>query len=264
MFLSLLILPLAQAADTRAVSVPCIPDPGVVLDGRLDEPAWQQVALITEFTRWVPSVGGAPPGRTELRVFYDKRRIYFGFIVEDPEPDKLRAHVSPREEVNSDDQVSVLLDPFLDRKSAYAFWINALGVQQDFRDSVTGDFNLAWDTVWWTKGVRTPTGYTVEMALPWKSLPYPRDEVQQWGLIVNRNVAREDTYFSWPSLNPTAANIIGQEGLLTDLRPPVDRLRLEAMPTLTAHQSWARDAQDGTFQAEDPWAHTVDPGLDLR
>jgi len=264
MFLSLLILPHALAADARETSVPYIPDPGIVLDGRLDEPAWQQAALITDFARWVPSVGGPPPGRTEVRVFYDKRRLYFGFLVEDPEPDRIRAHVSPREEVNADDQISVLLDPFLDRKSAYAFWINALGVQQDFRDSVTGDFNLAWDTVWWTKGVRTPTGYTVEMALPWKSLPYPRDDVQQWGVIFNRNVAREDTYFSWPSLNPTAANVIAQEGLLTDLRPPVDRLRLEAMPTLTAHQSWARDAQDGRFQAEDPWAQTVDPGLDLR
>lgn len=264
MFLSLLILPPALAADDREVSVPFVPDPEIVLDGHLDEPAWQQAAVITEFTRWVPSAGGPPPGRTEMRVFYDKRRIYFGFVVEDPEPDKIRAHVTPREEVNADDQVSVLLDPFLDRKSAYAFWINALGVQQDFRDSVTGDFNLAWDTVWWTKGLRTPTGYTVEMSLPWKSLPYPRDAVQSWGIIVNRNVAREDTYFSWPSVNPSAANIIAQEGLLTDLKPPIDRLRLEAMPTLTAHQSWARDDQDGSFQAEDPWGKVLDPGLDLR
>lgn len=261
--LALLFAPLAVAADTPRITIPHVADAAITVDGRLDEPAWATATVVSDFVRWAPSAGGPPPGRTEARLHYDDRKLYIGFVVED-DPALLRASVAPREDVNNDDQVSFSLDPFLDRKSAYAFWINPLGVQQDFRDSVTGDFNLAWDAVWQSKGVLTETGYVVEIALPWKSLPYPRDEVQSWGIMLQRNIARDGTYFAWPALDIQAANVIAQEAELVELRPPVNRLRLEAMPTLTAHQSWSRAEQDGAFAAEKVALDIADPGLDLR
>ncbi len=254
----LLLLPLALAEEPPRVSVPHVDDAAITVDGHLDEPAWAQATVITELVRWAPSAGGPPPGSTEVRLIADDRRLYLGFTVQDPEPQRLRAHVAPREDVDADDQIGFSLDPFLDRKSAYSFWVNPLGVQQDFRDSVTGDFNLAWDAVWSSKGRLTEDGYVVEVALPWKSLPYPRDEEQVWGVMLNRGVARDGTWYAWPKLDIEAANVIAQEAELV-VRPPTDRLRLELLPTLTGHQTWTQ-GEPVHHEALD----VVEPGLDLR
>src|SRR2546426_1086562 len=40
----------------------------IVLDGKLDEPAWRTAAVVTEFTQFDPDEGKRPSQRTEVRI----------------------------------------------------------------------------------------------------------------------------------------------------------------------------------------------------
>ena len=82
--------------------------------------------------------------------------------------------ISPREDVNDDDQVGIYLDPIGDGRTGYIFYLNPLGIQQDIRYS-NGQWMVNWNTIFDTKGTVTETGYTIEMALPFKSLQYTED-----------------------------------------------------------------------------------------
>ena len=233
----------------------------IVIDGRLDEGVWQRAAVVTDFQRWRPEPGGAAPGRTEARIWFDTKQIYFGFICDDPEPGRVRAHVMPREDIDEDDQIGVLLDTFDDQRTAYAFWVNAAGVQQDYRDSVSSGPNFAWDTIWSSAAVRTETGYTVEIAIPWDSLWYPRSPTQDWGIVLQRKIPALDAYYAWPALDRDKAGFYEQEAHLTGVAPPDTGLRLEINPTLTARQTWAADESTGEMarQIQEGPLHGVAP-----
>lgn len=249
-----------------ALDIPSFEGADVVIDGRLDEQVWQRAAVVTGFQRWRPAPGGEAPGRTEARIWSDEDQIYFGFICDDPEPGRVRAHVMPREDIDDDDQIGVHLDTFDDQRTAYAFWVNAAGVQQDFRDSVSSGPNFAWDTLWSSRAVRTETGYTVEIAIPWDSLWYPRAEVQTWGVVLQRKIPALDEYYAWPVLDRNKAGFYEQEAHLVGVRPPDTGLRLEIMPTLTARQTWSLDEASGEVRrdVEEGPLRGVAPGVDLR
>lgn len=263
--LALLVTGLALAAPPT-VAPPLLLDQRVQIDGRLDEEAWSQAAVLDTFTRWRPVPGGPSPGRTEARIWYDADRLYFGFICEDPDPSRIRAHVMPREDINADDQIGITLDTFSDQRSAFSFWVNALGVQQDYRETVSNGPNFAWDVVWQSKAVRTERGYTVEVAIPWKSLWFPDAPEQAWGLVLQRKIPAENEYYSWPTLDHDKPSALMQAGALVGLKPPGRALRLELMPTLTAGRSWSStEGQVGlTPNAVERWTDVVSPGLDLR
>lgn len=263
--LPLLLALSARAAEPPALATPYLPGEAVEIDGVLDEAVWQKAAVVDDFRRWRPTAGGPSAGLTEARIWYDEHRVYFGFTCEDPDPSRVRAHVLPREDINIDDQIGIQLDTFYDQRSAFVFWVNALGVQQDFRNSVSTGPLFQWDTVWQSRGVRTERGYTVEVAIPWKSLRYPSSEPQEWGVILQRKVAADGEYFSWPALDPNTSNTYQQAARLTGMRPPDAGARLEIIPSLTTTSRWARDDADELgWQPPARWTDLASPGLDLR
>src|SRR5688572_8775097 len=105
---------------------------GITVDGVLDEANWASAEPARDFLRFQPAEGGAPPGTTEVRFLQDGQALYVGIRVRDAGY-AVRARVSPREDINSDDQVGVYLDTFDDGRSGYVFYLNPLGIQQDAR-----------------------------------------------------------------------------------------------------------------------------------
>ena len=264
--LPLILASAAFAADRPAISAPYLPGQEVHVDGALDEAAWAQATLISDFTQWRPQAGGPSPGKTEARIWYDDRHLYIGFVCVSDRPEEIRAHVMPREDINHDDQVGVYLDTFLDGRTGYGLWANAEGVQQDYRVSGYGMPNFAWDTVWTSETTRQDDGYVVEIAIDWKSLRFQRAEVQTWGIILQRKIPARGTYYAWPALDRNQTTTTSQSALLVDLRPPTRQARLELMPVLTASRVWSRDDLDQPL-APEPVDRPVDalsPGLDLR
>ena len=103
---------LRALADSRRMYCVSV-DSAPVIDGALDDAAWQQAAWADDFF-WYGKLEGQPsPQRTVAYACASKTHLYFGFRCYDTEPDKIVATQTKRQgELYSDDHVEVSLDPY--------------------------------------------------------------------------------------------------------------------------------------------------------
>jgi len=163
----------------------------IVIDGRLDEPDWQQAAQHTRFLAYsAPGVQLADP-QTTMQVLFDDRAIYFGFVAMEPLMDRLRAAVAEPNadiEVYSDDSIELMLapDPGADRYFHFVF--NALG---NYGDRLMQHAGAAADASWHagldSAGSRGPDRYTVEVRIPFSQLEFSVKVGTTWRFQVARN-----------------------------------------------------------------------------
>ncbi|MCA9489348.1 MAG: carbohydrate binding family 9 domain-containing protein [Myxococcales bacterium] len=243
---------------------------GIVLDGVLDEAAWSGAAPVTDFVRFRPTAGGAPPGRTEVRFLQDDQAFYVGIRVSGTD-DPVRARISPREDINSDDQVGIYLDTYHDQRSGYVFYLNPLGIQQDIRVNGSNDWSVSWDTVLRSRGRVDDDGrgYTIELAIPWRSLKFRPGSEQTWGVMLTRKVPGLGAKYAYPVLQEGHPALWSQEAELRGVRPPRAGSGLELIPSLLTGRSWTTDPVTGappdlSAWGGVPWTETVRPSLDLR
>ena len=172
----------------------------IKVDGRLDEPLWLKAEPATNFRMEKPKEGAPASERTEVRVLFDDRNIYFGIHAFDSEPDKINARELTRDaNFANDDKIEILLDTSRDRRNAYRFAVNPLGTQQDALITDEGRFiNLTWDAAWLSTGRIDADGYTVEIAIPLTTLRY-KDGLDSWGFNVARIIRRKNEENLWTS-----------------------------------------------------------------
>lgn len=181
-----------------------------------------QMTKVTGFVQRNPHDGAPVSQRTEAYIGYDQRNLYVVFICFD-DPAKVRSHKARREDVTDDDTVEVMLDTFHDRRRAYAFQINPLGVQWDAiwseapHEEVGGNFDTSWDTVWYSQGRLTPEGYVASITVPFRSLRFPPNKEQSWGIILYRGIVRENEDSFWPQISQRYEGRLDQAATLTGL-----------------------------------------------
>ncbi len=175
-----------------------VTDDSVTIDGVLDDAAWAN-ALVVELDYEIsPGENATPPVRTEVLLTHTREYLYVAFRAFDPDPSAIRAHLSDRDDIFGDDSVSILLDTFNDELRAFEFECNPLGIQRDAmqNDASEGDRrhwggDESWDVIWESAGQITEWGYTVEMAIPFNALSFPRANGEQiWGFILSRDYPR--------------------------------------------------------------------------
>jgi hypothetical protein len=165
------------------------------VDGTLDEPAWADALVIPLNYEWLPGDGVEPPVRTEALLTFDDRQVYFAFRAYDPEPQKIRAHLMDRDDIQTfvqDDHVTLIIDSFNEDRRAIQLRVNPLGVQADALFSETSGFeDFAWDIIWKSAGRVTEEGYIVELSIPLNQLPFPKTQgAQTWGVELGRSYPR--------------------------------------------------------------------------
>ncbi|HXF06365.1 MAG TPA: DUF5916 domain-containing protein [Blastocatellia bacterium] len=176
----------------------------VKIDGRLDEPVWKEIEPITDFTQTEPDEGQPATERTEVRIFYDERKLYFGFRCFDSEPSRIVARLDAHDARTFSDSVDILLDTFHDLRTGYFFSVNARGVQFDALVSETtgggSGFDLydgTWDGLWESAATIDEFGWVAEIAIPFKILRFPRTSPQTWGLNLGREIVRKNESVRW-------------------------------------------------------------------
>jgi hypothetical protein len=162
----------------------------LVLDGRLEEEIYATVEPATDFIQQEPNAGEPATERTELWVFFDDRHVYLSFRCWDSRPDRLVANEMRRDNNNifRNDNVTIVLDTFYDRRTAFFFQTNPLGGVRDALVIGENLTNYDWNTVWDVRARRFEGGWIGEMAIPFKSLRYPPLESQVWGINARRTV----------------------------------------------------------------------------
>jgi hypothetical protein len=165
------------------------------VDGDLDEEAWQVFDVADSFINKWPTDSGKAKLQTSVKVVYDEKFIYFGIRAEladkDPVIQSLKRDVNPY----YSDGVSVVIDPSGESTSGYTFGVNAAGAQMDGIVEVNND-SFDWDTKWYS-GTKMHKGYwTAELAIPFKSFRFPRNE-KQWGINFIRNDMTNNCFSTW-------------------------------------------------------------------
>jgi hypothetical protein len=213
-----------------------------VVDGVLDEDVWSRAAVLSGFSQFEPADGRPAAERTEVRVWYAPDAIHFGITAWDSEPHLIRATRADRDNIGGDDHVIIYLDTFRDRRRAFFFGVNPLGVQQDGvrTEGATsagrmfgGNIDRSPDFLYESRGRITAEGYVVEVRIPFKSLRYPAGEVLQWGINIERKTQRTGFVDTWPDVRRASASFLAQGGVLTGLRDISRGVVIEAQPFVT-------------------------------
>lgn len=211
-----------------------------VIDGKLDEDLWQRAVVLKGFLQINPGDNIAPSKPTEMMMGYDSRFLYMAFRCFD-EPDKIRATVAKRDDVFGEDNVRIFLDTFNDQRRAYVLGFNPLGVQQDGIMTEGSGTDFSVDIVMESKGIITADGWTLEIAVPFKSLRYEAGKGKQWGIHVWRNIDRfNDEIDSWMPVSRDISSQLSQEGHLTGLEGISTERTLEVIPSVTLSETGKR------------------------
>jgi hypothetical protein len=184
LFLAFSCSALAQDKFTKRpiAAVPATSAP--VIDGDLSDEVWKTAAKAETFVD--RTTNQVVADQTVAYLTFDDKYIYIGFDCKDSEPNKVDARETIRdskysgsqdESPNREDNVTVSLDPYYSRKSTdqSIFSVNALGTPSAVIAGGRGG-KLEWKGAWESAAKRTPTGYSVEMRIPWAMLNYPNSK----------------------------------------------------------------------------------------
>jgi Domain of unknown function (DUF5916) len=191
------------------------------LDGTLDDPLWQQATPISNFLQREPYEGHVPTERTEVRILYTKREVYFGIACFDSDPEGIVA-TELRRDVSQelDDYFEIVIDSSHDRRNAYVFQINPLGTQRDAliteeQRTDTDDGDSGWDGIWTSQARVTEQGWTATLSIPFSTLNFMQSHDVIWGINFKRFIRRkneEDMWSGWRRVD--GATKISQAGEL--------------------------------------------------
>jgi hypothetical protein len=208
------------------------------------------------FVQRDPMDGAPPSQRTEVYLGYDEDHLYVVFLAFDDEPSRIRSNLTRRENIFGDDIVQIQLDTFHDRRRAYSFICNPLGIQFDSIWTEGQGHDRSFDTVWSSRGRLTDRGYVVWMAIPFKSLRFPPSGTQTWGLVFNRDIPRNNEEIYWPGVTRRISGRLNQAGVLRGLEEISPGRNLQFIPYATGRRfrlvdrgaeggpAWVRDGLD--------------------
>ena len=240
LFIALLLLAAATelTAQTEFPSTQFVridADQKPTLDGRLEDPVWQEATRIEEFYQARPTDRGAPSQRTEVLLLRDNETIYIGFKAFDTDIENLTAKgLIQGQNFFSDDRFAVYIDPFNDRRNSYFFQINANSIR---RDALIGNnyFIEDWSTVWMAATHIHDWGWSGEIAIPIRSISFD-PSAEQWGINFGRVYPRAGEEMAWSSrnrsLDPAVAGYISgvegfNQGLGLELTPSASLIARE-------------------------------------
>ena len=210
---------------------------GIRVDGQLDESVYHTVMSVSDFVQQEPDQGMVATEQTEVWVMFDRETIYIAARCWNSQPDRIVANVMKRDNFGmfGNESFSVVLDTFYDRRNGFMFMTNALGGLLDATFTNERTPNMDWNTVWDVRTGRFEQGWTVEMAIPFKSLRYESGQAPQiWGINLQRRVAWKNEA-SFLTAIPASLGMAGMmqlssAGTLVGLEVPSSGIRLEIKP----------------------------------
>ena len=208
------------------------------VDGLLDEEVYTRERPFGGLIQVAPQYGEQQTERSDVWITYDDTHIYLSCRCHDSAPPDEWIVNELRRDTNGlrqNDHIGVMFDTFYDRRSGFGFYTNPLGARADYSVVDEGGSNSDWNPVWTSKGGRFDGGWTVEMAIPFKSLRYRAGPDQVWGIQLRRSVRRKN---EWAYLTPVpqilagpqAFNRISSSGTLVGLDLPEAGRNIELKP----------------------------------
>ena len=241
----------------------------IKVDGVFDEPVWQTVEPIRQLYQIQPDQGEPATEKSEVRILYDDKKLYFGFIFFD-EMDKIVANDMRRDSpgLRSNDYGFLLLDTYNDRRNAVFFRFTPVGGMEDTAVSNSGgSLNTSWDIVWECRCRINEDHWTAEIAIPFSQLRFERRDVMNWGLNFGREIARKQEIDAWNEAPKTYGGLAKYRtayfGTLEGIEGITPSRHLELLPYVLPGASYGSSTEEteGVFEAGVDLKYGVTPNL---
>lgn len=224
-----------------------------VLDGVLDDSAWETAAVVEDLHIVVSDEFGTPGERSRIYLAFDENNLYFAARFLDSRPGTIVAKVLSKRDVSfGEDGFSVTLDPHDQARAGYMFDVNPNGMRSEAIYTDKDRQNWDWEGIWDAAARIDGEGWTAEVAIPLKTLSFDpaRDA---WGLNFTRWHGYDSEQFGWMSYNRTQD--LSRTGLVTGLGGLRQGHGLDVVPGLRAGATRRHDTDE-----EDDF---LEPSLDV-
>lgn len=201
-----------------------------VIDGSMDDKAWQKVEWGEDFVQHEPREGEQPSQITTFKILYDNKNVYIGIRAFDTEPEKIDTRLSRRDQMDGD-VVAVQFDSYFDQQTAFTFMVNAGGVKMDGIYTNDGE-NQDWtpDPIWYAETSVDDKGWTAEMQIPLSQLRYSGKQQQVWGIQIGRLLFRKEELSLWQPIPRDAPGWVHRFGKLEGIQDLQTNRRIEILP----------------------------------
>ena len=209
LFISL-VLSLAGQERSKTLNISRIVTPPPRIDGLIDEECWRGLEPVSGFYQFDPVNGAKASEETFVWAAYDQDCLYFAFLMKDSQPDKIWAELTPRNEYENNDSITLILDAYNDKRTSITFMLNPKGIQ---KNSV--------ETIWESETAIREDGWSAEMAIPFKSLRFSSQDIQVWGVNFERYIHRLNETDYWTDVDRDLPKIqqTGELCGITGVRP---------------------------------------------
>lgn len=228
----------AQETDSisrKKIHIPKITE-SLKIDGILDDPAWQNAPIATDFVERQPNNGKPIPDslRTEVKIVYNDLGIYFGATMYDPEPEKILKELTERDGIGNDDFFFILLNGYNDHQQSLQFIVTAAGVQYDAK-MTNGSEDSTWNGVWYSAVKINDDSWVAEMFIPYSEVRFSEKDVQVWGLQMEREFRRTRTRYSWNFVDNSKGAFSIYDGEIHGIQNIDSPTRLSFQPYLSGY-----------------------------
>lgn len=206
------------------------------IDGVVD-PVYDSFEKVENFYQAEPQWGKPGTEKTVAYFGYDDHNLYVAFKCFDSQPGEIRARMAKREDFDNSDTVTLYLDTFNTRRRAFMFGVTPFGIQFDgMKDDEArrGKKDFSWDALWFSRGKIYDWGYFVEMKIPFKSLRFPTNKKQRWGMVAERKIVRKGESVTSVAMNRDVRGFLSQASTLVIDRDIKPGRNFEIVPTMVA------------------------------
>ncbi len=207
------------------------------IDGRLDDEAWRPAQPVNQFAQQRPLEGAEPSEHTEVSILYDDAALYIGARLYRRDPRSIPRSVSRRDGFGNAEQFAVLLDTYLDRRTAFGFSVTAAGVKGDYylsQDDEMRGRSSQYDPVWDTRAALDSAGWTAEMRIPFSQLRFNAADEQVWGLNLARWMPDKNESARWVVVPQRETGYVSRFGSLRGMRGIQPTRPVELLPYVAA------------------------------
>ncbi len=231
-----------------------------VLDGVLDDEAWQNAEVATDFIQGSPYPGQKASQKTEVKVLYDNTAIYIGAKMYDVAKDSIIRQLSQRDNEDNTDVFAVFLDTYNDDQSGYGFVVHPTGVQWDARYSQAQGQDVSWNAVWISEVTIDDNGWYVEMKIPYSAIRFPEKDVQEWGINFSRKIRRYREFSHWNPIDPKVNGFVNQWGGLKGVEGIEAPVRLAFLPYVSSYL----EHYPYNVSGKSNYSNSINGGMDVK
>ncbi len=254
-----MLIPFFGTGQVRVYNTKRVTGKTPVIDGKINDPAWDQVEWQGDFIQKQPYENAPPSQETAFKILYDDNNLYVAIRAFDTEPGNIVRRLGRRDNIDGD-WVAIGISSHFDHLTGYGFAVNAAGVKSDGAISNDTDWDDSWDPVYYVKTGIDDKGWTAEFKIPFNQLRFGKKENYIWGLEIIRQIFRKEEMSVWQMVPQDASGWVSLWGELHGIENIKPKKEIALTPYLMGGIEKTPKEESNPFMTGTDWLYNG--GLD--